>query len=151
MKQLIENKRQVARKSDGESGARLISLRAAARYLGVSYWTMRDLALGGTIPIVRIPYPGQGMGARSAGSSSTLGTWMRLLNRTRSPTMNIDRRRAGGPGSVPRGRRVRGHFGHNQPKIMATAPGHPLAHLLAFWHGLSLIRPRTPARVFFGT
>ena len=57
MTQTTENKAKVARKPDGESGARLIGLQAAARYLGVSYWTMRDLAMGGAIPIVRIPCP----------------------------------------------------------------------------------------------
>jgi hypothetical protein len=55
MMQPMENKRKEGRKQDGESVARLIGLRAAARYLGVSYWTMRDLAMGGAIPIVRIP------------------------------------------------------------------------------------------------
>ncbi len=44
-------------KETAESGVRLIGLKAAAQYLGLSYWTMRDIVLGGTIPIVRIPYP----------------------------------------------------------------------------------------------
>ncbi len=58
----IENKRRVDRKPDGESGVRLLDLRAAARYIGVSYWTMRDLAMGGKIPIVRFPCPRSGDG-----------------------------------------------------------------------------------------
>jgi hypothetical protein len=51
----IENKRKEDRKKDGESGARLMGLRAAAQYLGLSYWTMRDLAMAGALPIIRIP------------------------------------------------------------------------------------------------
>lgn len=38
--------------------ARVLSLKDAAVYLGVSYWTVRDLVLGGHIPTVRIPVPG---------------------------------------------------------------------------------------------
>ena len=37
--------------------ARLLDLKAAGRYLGVSYWTMRDLVFGGLIPTVKIPCP----------------------------------------------------------------------------------------------
>src|SRR3984893_9573800 len=36
---------------------RLMDLRTAAVYLGCSYWTLRDLALNGHVPIVRIPSP----------------------------------------------------------------------------------------------
>ena len=36
---------------------RLLDLRAAGAYLGVSYWTMRDLIFGGVIPSVKIPSP----------------------------------------------------------------------------------------------
>jgi excisionase family DNA binding protein len=39
---------------DGSSG-RLLSLRAAADYLGLSYWTVRDLVNAGTIRSVRLP------------------------------------------------------------------------------------------------
>src|SRR5262245_37380010 len=42
--------------------ARLLDLRAAGKYLGVSYWTMRDLVFGGLIPMVRIPCPRSGDG-----------------------------------------------------------------------------------------
>ena len=42
--------------------ARLLDLRAAGKYLGVSYWTMRDLVFGGLIPTVRIPCPRSGDG-----------------------------------------------------------------------------------------
>jgi hypothetical protein len=38
-------------------GGRLMDLRTAAAYLGCSYWTLRDLALNGHVPIVRIPSP----------------------------------------------------------------------------------------------
>lgn len=34
---------------------RLLTLKQAAAYAGISYWTARDLALNGTIPIVRVP------------------------------------------------------------------------------------------------
>jgi excisionase family DNA binding protein len=38
--------------------ARLMSLHGAADYLGVSYWTLRDLVNAGTIPRVRLPIGG---------------------------------------------------------------------------------------------
>jgi hypothetical protein len=34
-----------------------MDLRAAAAYLGCSYWTLRDLVLNGHVPAVRIPSP----------------------------------------------------------------------------------------------
>jgi hypothetical protein len=34
---------------------RLLDLKSAGAYLGVSYWTMRDLVFGGIIPSVKIP------------------------------------------------------------------------------------------------
>jgi predicted site-specific integrase-resolvase len=34
---------------------RLLTLKQAAVYAGISYWTARDLALNGTIPVVRVP------------------------------------------------------------------------------------------------
>ena len=34
---------------------RLLDLHSAAAYLGVSYWTMRDLVANGTVPQVRLP------------------------------------------------------------------------------------------------
>jgi hypothetical protein len=33
---------------------RLLDLHAAAVYLGVSYWTMRDMVQNGTVPVVRL-------------------------------------------------------------------------------------------------
>src|SRR5207247_10855399 len=36
---------------------RLMDLRTAAAYLGISYWTLRDLVLNGHVPAVRIPSP----------------------------------------------------------------------------------------------
>ena len=38
-------------------GGRLMDLHTAAAYLGCSYWTLRDLVLGGHVPAVRIPSP----------------------------------------------------------------------------------------------
>ena len=37
--------------------ARLLSLPEAAAYLGLSWWTTRELVMGGTIPAVRLPAP----------------------------------------------------------------------------------------------
>jgi hypothetical protein len=51
--------------TDVESDAprvRLLDLKAAGAYLGVSYWTMRDLVFGGVIPSVKIPCPRAGDG-----------------------------------------------------------------------------------------
>ncbi len=43
------NKRQLR----GE--ARLLSANEAAKYLGVSYWTLRELVWSGSLPMVRLP------------------------------------------------------------------------------------------------
>jgi hypothetical protein len=40
---------------DSTSGARVLDLHAGAEYIGVSYWTLRDLVLAGIIPTVKIP------------------------------------------------------------------------------------------------
>jgi hypothetical protein len=42
---------------DNESCARLLDLRAAATYLGLSYWTVRDCVVSGMIPVVKLPCP----------------------------------------------------------------------------------------------
>ena len=34
---------------------RLLTLKQGALYCGISYWTLRDLALNGTVPVVRVP------------------------------------------------------------------------------------------------
>lgn len=34
---------------------RLLTLKQGAAYVGVSYWTLRDLVLNGTVPAVRVP------------------------------------------------------------------------------------------------
>jgi excisionase family DNA binding protein len=50
--------RATARRSAGAedcSSRRLLSLRDAAAYLGLSYWTLRDLVNAGTIKPVRLP------------------------------------------------------------------------------------------------
>ena len=36
---------------------RLLNVRDSATYLGVSFWTCRDLINAGTIPVVQIPAP----------------------------------------------------------------------------------------------
>ena len=40
----------------------MLDLRAAGAYLGLSYWTMRELVFGGLIATVRIPCPRAGDG-----------------------------------------------------------------------------------------
>jgi hypothetical protein len=40
-----------------DAAARLMNLRQAGRYLGLSYWSTRDLVAAGTIPSVRVPCP----------------------------------------------------------------------------------------------
>jgi len=47
--------------SDGPR-TRLLDLKSAGAYLGVGYWTMRDLVFGGIIPSVKIPCPRSGDG-----------------------------------------------------------------------------------------
>lgn len=44
------------------AGPRLLDLKAAATYLGLSYWTVRDLVLAGRLPSVKIPCPRSGDG-----------------------------------------------------------------------------------------
>ena len=39
------------------STARLLNLHEAASYLGLSWWTTRELVMSGTIPAVRLPAP----------------------------------------------------------------------------------------------
>ena len=43
-------------------GPRLLDLKSAATYLGLSYWTVRDLVLAGRLPSVKIPCPRSGDG-----------------------------------------------------------------------------------------
>ena len=43
---------------------RLLDLHAAGRYLGLSYWTIRDLVFGGALPTVKLPCPRAGDGRR---------------------------------------------------------------------------------------
>jgi hypothetical protein len=42
-------------RDEGQSKSRLLDLRDAAAYTGLSYWHVRDLALSGHVPIVRLP------------------------------------------------------------------------------------------------
>jgi hypothetical protein len=42
---------------DRPGTTRLLSLPEAASYLGLSWWTTRELVMGGTIPAVRLPAP----------------------------------------------------------------------------------------------
>lgn len=41
---------------------RLLDLHAAGRYLGLSYWTIRDFVFAGTLPTVKLPCPRVGDG-----------------------------------------------------------------------------------------
>ena len=49
-------------KPEQQAGPRLLDLKAAATYLGLSYWTVRDLVLAGRLPGVKIPCPRSGDG-----------------------------------------------------------------------------------------
>ncbi|MGE3149740.1 MAG: hypothetical protein AB7K04_11800 [Pseudorhodoplanes sp.] len=42
-------------RSESAFAPRLLTLKQAAAYVGCSYWTLRDLALNGAVPVVRIP------------------------------------------------------------------------------------------------
>jgi excisionase family DNA binding protein len=44
-------------KTEQHAGPRLLDLKAAATYLGLSYWTVRDLVIAGRLPSVKIPCP----------------------------------------------------------------------------------------------
>ncbi len=44
-----------SRAKDGKSVGRLMTLRQAAEYFGLSYWLLRDYCLDGILPIVRLP------------------------------------------------------------------------------------------------
>ncbi len=41
---------------------RVLDLRAGAKYLGISYWSLRDLVINGHVPAVRLPCPRAGNG-----------------------------------------------------------------------------------------
>jgi hypothetical protein len=41
---------------------RVLDLRTGAKYLGISYWSLRDLVLNGHVPAVRLPCPRGGNG-----------------------------------------------------------------------------------------
>ena len=45
-----------------DEAPRVLDLRAGAKYLGISYWSLRDLVLGGHVPAVRLPCPRVGNG-----------------------------------------------------------------------------------------
>jgi excisionase family DNA binding protein len=57
MSETVESKAKKNGGKDTESNARLLSLQRAAQYMGLSYWTIRDLVDTGKIPTVRIPCP----------------------------------------------------------------------------------------------
>ena len=40
-----------------DGGPRVLDLRTGARYLGISYWSLRELVLNGHVPAVRLPCP----------------------------------------------------------------------------------------------
>ena len=53
MAQTTENKPVKEHATDCYSGARLLDFNAAAIYLSLSYWTIRDMTSRGEIPYVR--------------------------------------------------------------------------------------------------
>ncbi len=48
----------------------------AAAYVGVSYWTLRDLVLNGTVPAVRVP-SGRITSGATTGRSGKPASWCR--------------------------------------------------------------------------
>ena len=56
------NPKSVATNVEADRSRRLLGLKAAGTYLGVSYWTMRDLVFSKLIPTVKIPCPRAGDG-----------------------------------------------------------------------------------------
>lgn len=50
MIELMESKRDAGRAEVDKTAARLLSVKAAAAYLGVSFWTLRDMQLAGAWP-----------------------------------------------------------------------------------------------------
>ena len=54
MGQITEKKALEDRTTDHLSGARLLDYHHAARYLSVSYWTVRDMVCRGELPRVRV-------------------------------------------------------------------------------------------------
>jgi hypothetical protein len=57
MMEVAESKRKKLRDKDTDTFARLFDVHSAARYLGVSYWTARDLVITGIVPSVKLPCP----------------------------------------------------------------------------------------------
>jgi hypothetical protein len=45
-----------------DDAPRVLNLREGAKYLGISYWSLRDLVIGGHVPVVRLPCPRSGNG-----------------------------------------------------------------------------------------
>jgi DNA-binding transcriptional regulator YiaG len=64
--------------------ARLLDLKSAGAYLGVSYWTMRDLVFGGIIPTVKIPVRERETATPFEESSSIDATWIRSSKITKN-------------------------------------------------------------------
>jgi hypothetical protein len=51
---------------------RLLSLEEGARYLGLSFWSFRELVNGGAVPLVRVPRPRTMRQHKRAARSDTL-------------------------------------------------------------------------------
>jgi len=85
----------------------LLDLRAAATYLGVSYWTMRDMVANGTVPAVRLPSTRVDTKPRRNGKptmrvvlpagDARLGSFRRILVDRRDLDELIDRWKDGAP------------------------------------------------------
>jgi integrase len=88
------------RKPSTTTGGRLMDLRTAAAYVGCSYWTLRDLALNGHVPIVRIPSPRATDGRalrRIFIDRRDLDTLIERWKEVNSDSGPTDRPRTGGP------------------------------------------------------
>jgi hypothetical protein len=77
---------------DSESGSpwpRLLDLRMAARYTGLSYWTCRDLVAAGVLRAVRVPAVRVDRGPRP---NRKPGSKSRVYELAKKPTGNAVRR-----------------------------------------------------------
>jgi excisionase family DNA binding protein len=43
------------KKNQSKEESRLMGLKEAAKYLGVSYWTVREIVWSGALPMVKLP------------------------------------------------------------------------------------------------
>lgn len=69
------------RAKDRKTVGRLLSMRQAAAYLGVSYWLIRDWVLDGVVPAVRLPGSRLRAGGRVVAHSTERNTRKVFIDR----------------------------------------------------------------------